>query len=61
MTRKDYVLAAGIVHDGRGVQLDGRSPAEIERTAQAIEDAFVLFFRSSGGRFDEDRFRAACK
>jgi len=52
MTRKDYEKAADIT---RWEWRNGGTGA------QSVEDAFVTFFRGDNPRFDEKRFREACK
>lgn len=54
MTKKEYQAAAKIVH------AHGTVPYTT-REHQILEDAFVVFFKQAGGRFDEKRFRDACR
>lgn len=57
MSKKEYIRAAEIVRLNRP---NGTTKALIE-TRNLLEDSFVEFFRGDNPRFDEDRFREACK
>lgn len=57
MTRKDYVKAADIVS---GLHKVATNTAEFAY-ANGAEDGFVFLFKSDNPRFDETRFREACK
>ena len=70
MTRKDYVLAAKIVaetYNASGLVKEIKGLTKVQErelmllVAEEVEEAFVDFFRRSGGNFDQERFRAACK
>lgn len=67
MTKKDYIRAAKIVHDMR---VDAKSTSRVigakqrlyeENVSTEVEDSFVRLFRDDNPRFDENRFRQACK
>lgn len=53
MTKKDYNKAAEIVRQ------DSNKNGDI--FSKLMEDSFVKFFRNDNPRFDETRFRQACK
>jgi hypothetical protein len=53
MTKKDYQKAAEIVRKIR--------PAECGTHQLTVENAFVKLFQNDNSRFDEKRFRTACK
>jgi len=64
MTRKDYNRAAKIVRDYRTTFSKpgmGRSHDEVQKTTDAIENAFVDFFQEDNPRFDAYTFRQLCK
>lgn len=52
-TKKDFERAAEIVKRA------GRTDSE--ESSYVLENAFVEFFRVDSSRFDESRFRNACK
>ena len=67
MTKKDYIKAAKLVSEMR---TDARSPHRTiaakqrlyeENVSVEVEDVFVKFFYNDNPRFDENRFREACK
>ena len=67
MTKKDYIKAAKMVSEMR-VSANSTSRAigpnqrlYEENVSVELEDVFVKFFRNDNPRFDEKRFRQACK
>lgn len=67
MTKKDYIKAAKMV---KGMRVDARSSSRTigpkqrlyeENVSVEMEDSFVKLFRDDNPRFDETRFRQACK
>jgi len=54
MTRKDYIKAADMIKEFR-------EHTEIPEIASSMENVFAKFFREDNYRFDEKRFRDACK
>lgn len=56
-TKKDFERAASIV---RRIHDNEKGETSFPR-APNVEDAFVEFFRVDSSRFDESRFRNACK
>ncbi len=72
MTRKDYQRAAEIVNEqwnATGILYDvnnGKLTPEqvravLKLVATDMENAFVRFFQGDNPRFDEKRFREACR
>lgn len=69
MTKKDYTAAARIAapyHEAAREAAAARiaapyHEATVRFAAQEVENAFVLLFKQDGGRFDEERFREACR
>jgi hypothetical protein len=67
MTKKDYIKAAKMVSELRAnAQLTSRVIGAKQRlyeenVSTEVEDVFVNFFRNDNPRFDENRFRQACK
>jgi hypothetical protein len=67
MTKKDYIKAAKMVSELReNAQLTSRVIGAKQRlyeenVSTEVEDIFVNFFRNDNPRFDENRFRQACK
>lgn len=53
MTKKDYIKAAELVRK------DTKQNGDI--FSKLMEESFVKFFRNDNPRFDEKRFRQACK
>ena len=53
MTKKDYIKAAELVRQDR--------KSLGEAIGQLTMETFVKFFHNDNPRFDEDRFRQACK
>lgn len=67
MTKKDYIKAAKMVKEMR---VEARATSRVigakqrlyeENVSTEVEDAFAKFFRNDNPRFDEKRFRQACK
>jgi hypothetical protein len=54
MTKKDYIKAAELIKE-----FDQH--CEIKEIASVMTNIFVKFFRNDNPRFDEKRFRQACK
>lgn len=54
MTRKDYIKAAELIKE-----FDQH--CEIKEIAFSMTNIFAKFFRNDKPRFDENRFRQACK
>lgn len=70
MSKKDYIAAAKIVAENYNATdlvqpINGLNAAQkrmvLGLISRSMEDAFVQFFRADNGRFDESRFREACK
>ena len=61
MTKKDYIRAAEIVRNVRVMAYEFDSDADDVDPSAFVEDAFVTFFTHDNPRFDETRFREACK
>ncbi len=70
MSKKDYIAAAKIVAENYNATdlvqpINGLNAAQkrmvLGLISRSMEDAFVQFFRGDNGRFDESRFREACK
>ena len=74
MTKKDYIAAARLVQAKNEQALShavarsmtvrvarGTSYRYLKRVADELEDSFVQFFAADNVRFDEKRFRTACK
>ena len=53
MTKKDYIKAAEIVRQ------DSKKNGDV--FSKLMEESFVQLFRNDNARFDEKRFREACK
>ncbi len=53
MTKKDYIKAAEIVRQ------DAKQNGDV--FSKLMEESFVKLFRQDNPRFDEKRFREACK
>lgn len=66
MTKKDYIRAAEIIRkehpepDG-SVVLPGAVLRAMKRQKDEVVDCFVVFFKTDNPRFDEERFREACR
>ena len=67
MTKKDYIKAAKMVSE---LRMNAQATSRIigakqrlyeENVSTVVEDVFANFFRNDNPRFDEDRFRKACK
>jgi len=67
MTKKDYIKAAKMVKEMRAeAQATSRTIGAKQRlyeenVSSEMEDVFAKFFRNDNPRFDEKRFREACK
>jgi hypothetical protein len=67
MTKKDYIKAAKIVSEMRvSANSTSRTIGPNQRLYEEnvsveLEDVFIRFFRDDNPRFDEKRFRQACK
>jgi hypothetical protein len=67
MTKKDYIKAAKMVKEMRvSAHSTSRSIGPKQRLYEEnvsveMEDSFVKLFRDDNPRFDENRFRQACK
>ena len=57
MTKKDYIRAANLVKTRLANQKKNSKLLDMS----FLEDAFVELFQSDNPRFDERRFRQACK
>jgi len=57
MTKKDYIRAANLVK----TRLTNQKKNSKLLDMSFLEDAFVELFQSDNPRFDERRFRQACK
>jgi len=67
MTKKDYIKAAKMV---KQMRMDAHSTSRSigpkqrlyeENVSVEMEDSFVKLFQDNNPRFDEKRFRQACK
>lgn len=56
MTKKDYIVAARMLYDLNNSNNSNNSIIAIE-----VENFFVKFFSNDNYRFNESRFREACK
>ena len=54
MTKKEYIKAAELIKE-----FDRQS--EIKEIGSVMTNIFAKFFRNDNPRFDEKRFRQACK
>ncbi len=64
MTKKNFESAAELVREQRNMNVRTNADSLLHPAnyaAQLLEDKFVEFFRRDNSRFDEDRFRAACR
>lgn len=63
-TKKDMIRAAELVQqlyaDANSVSM-GSVQRKLLEVANVVEDTFVRFFIADNPRFDEKRFRDACK
>jgi hypothetical protein len=70
MTKKHFIAASKIVAENYNATdlvqpINGLTIAQkrmvLGLISRSMEDAFVEFFRADNSRFDESRFREACK
>jgi hypothetical protein len=65
MTRKDYILIAGIIHDNAHRQNEAMygltEPSERRLTRYLIARDFADALQSDNPRFDRERFLNACR
>lgn len=72
MTRKDYTRAAALVNEHwhamaltrnikNGKLSEAQSREVMKLVALQLEDTFIQFFEGDNPRFDETRFREACR
>ena len=61
MTKKDYIAIAAAIRDGALINLDTLKDVEVNgQTRRQIAALCANVFARDNGRFDRDRFFAAC-